>query len=573
MIDKSVIADALDEIAALLELKGENDFKVRAYANAARLVRGSELDAAGFVREAQAGRIKGIGAALREKITTLFETGALPYLEELRAELPAGLFDMLRVPGLGAKKVRALREQLGIEELSDLEDACRQNRLVNLKGFGAKSQEKILAGIRQVVAYGGRFRLAPALPEAEALVAALRATGAAGRIEIVGSLRRWVETVHNINLLAVSSKPRELIDAFCDQPTVQKIDKRSTKFARVTLAGGIAADLRVVSEDEWAPALVHFTGSATHVERLTALAKKRGFELGERSLSRRGKPVVVESEADLYRALGLHDVPPELREGLDEIDLAAEREFPPLVTLQDLRGVLHVHSTYSDGVDTIRHLAESFRARGYQYLGLTDHSQSAAYAGGMKPDDVRRQHAEIDALNRELSPFRIFKGVESDILFDGSLDYDDEVLASFDFVIASVHSRFNLSEEEMTRRVVRALANPHTSILGHPTGRLLLTREGFQIDLDAVLEAAAKYGVAVELNAHPHRLDLDWRRHRRAKELGIPIPISPDAHELAGVEDVRYGVGVARKGGLTPHDVLNCWDVKQLAQWFARRKK
>jgi DNA polymerase (family 10) len=572
MMDRNAIADALDEIAGLLELKGENDFKVRAYANAARLVRGGDLAAADLVREARAGRIKGIGDALTEKISVLVETGGLPYLDELRESMPAGLFDMLRVPGLGAKKVRALHDQLGVEEISELEDACLQNRLVDLKGFGQKTQEKILAGIRQLTSYGGQFRLSAALLEAERLVAALQDSGAANRVEIVGSLRRWMETVHNINLLAVAKNTRQLMDAFRNQPNVRSVDRQSNARTVVTLNSDISADLHVVSESDFAFALLYYTGSKEHNAQLAGLAKKRKLHFAARGLLRGDKPVAAKSEDELYRALGLHSIPPEMREGLGEIDLAA-REFPPLVTRPDLRGVLHVHSTYSDGVDPLSRLAEQIKAQGFHYLGITDHSQTAVYAHGLKPDDVRRQHEEIDRLNRELAPFRIFKGIESDILPDGSLDYDEQTLARFDFVIASVHSKFNMSEADMTRRVVRALRNPHTTILGHPTGRLLLARDGYPLDMEAVLEAAAKNGVAVEINAHPHRLDLDWRHHRRAKELGIPIPISPDAHELAGVQDVRYGVGIARKGGLTPEDVLNCWDTARLARWFLGRKK
>ncbi len=573
MIDKATIADALDEIAALLELKGENDFKVRAYANGARLVRGSPLDLDDFVREATAGRIKGIGAALSEKIAILAQTGSLPFLNDLREELPPGLFEMMRIPGLGAKKVRELYAQLGIDELSELEEACLHDRLVDLKGFGAKTQAKILAGIRQLASYGGQYRLVTAWLEAERLAAALAETGLCSHLEIVGSIRRRLETVHNVNLLAVSPKPRELMEVFGNLPGLQSVDDHGPALVRVTTASGAPAELRLVTPGEWASALVYFTGSKEHVARLQERARERGFDFGERGLRRGNKPLELNREADCYAALDLAEIPPELREGADEIELAERDALPALVTMADLRGVLHVHSTYSDGVEPLAQLAAELKAMGYHYLGVTDHSQTAGYAGGLKPDDVRRQHEEIDRLNAELAPFRIFKGIESDILPDGSLDYDEPTLALFDFVIASVHSHFRLSEADMTRRVVRAIENPHTTILGHPTGRLLLTREAYAIDMNAVLAAAAKHGVAIELNAHPYRLDLDWRLHRRAKEMGIRIPILPDAHELGGLQDLRYGLGAARKGGLTAADVPNCWPVDPLAAWLARRKR
>jgi len=567
------IAQALEEIAVLLELAGENPFKSRAYANAARLLRGFDGGVDQFLEQARAGQIKGVGEALVEKMADFQANGRSAYLDELRSGFPPGLLELLRVPGLGAKKVKALYEALHIASLADLETACRENRLLDLAGFGQKTQDNILAGIAQLREYSGRFLYSTARAQAEALLEHLRQTGAAQRLEVAGSLRRRRETVKDIDILATSKTPKKLMDAFVGHPDVRRVTGHGSTKSSVVLATGIAADLRVLDDSQFAAALVHFTGSKDHNIQLRALAKTQDRTLSEYGLFASEKPLRLRDEAAVYKALGLHFVPPELREGLDEIERAAAGEFPRLIEVSDLRGALHVHTNYSDGDLPLRRMAEATRARGWQYLGVCDHSQSAAYAGGMKPDDVKRQHEEIDRLNEELAPFRIFKGVEADILVDGALDYDEATLATFDFVIASVHSRFNLSEAEMTRRIVAAIENPFTTMVGHLTGRLLLSREGYAIDVPAVLEAAARHGAAIELNAHPYRLDLDWRWHRKATALGVPIPICPDAHKEEGLDDVAYGVGVARKGCLTADNVPNCWDVKKIAAFFARRKK
>ncbi|NLH49319.1 MAG: DNA polymerase/3'-5' exonuclease PolX [Myxococcales bacterium] len=567
------LTTAFEEIAVLLDLMGENPFKGRAYANAARIVQSGELGLADLAARSLAGEIKGIGKGLAEKIDELQRTGEIAYLNELRAAFPAGLLEMLRIPGLGAKKIRTLHQELGIQSVGDLEEACRENHLLKVAGFGAKSQENILAGIERLRRFSGLFLYSTARRIADELLAHLRATGLAERLAIGGSLRRRKEIVKDIDLLAASSQPARLMEAFVNTPGVAQITGHGETKSSVVLAGGIAVDLRVVDETQYAAAWVHFTGSKEHNTQLRSLAKDQNRKLSEYGLFENDAPLPLRDETDLYRRLGLHFVPPELREGLGEIERAARGDFPALVDDADVQGVLHAHTTYSDGQLTLRQLALLVRDRGYHYLGVTDHSQSAAYAGGLKPDDLKRQHDEIDALNEELAPFIIFKGIESDILADGRLDYDERELAAFDFVIASVHSRFNLGEEEMTRRIVAALENPYTTILGHPTGRLLLSRDGYAVNLPAVLDAAARCGVAVEINANPHRLDLDWRHHRRARELGIPIPICPDAHTPAGLDDIAYGVGTARKGGLTKEDVPTCWPAARLAEYFTRRKQ
>lgn len=571
-MDAKQIAEALEEIGLLLELKGENPFKVRAYVNAAHTLNSQETEWEEFLVEIEAGNVKGIGAALTEKILALAQEGSLPYLDELRAEFPDKLLTLLAIPGLGAKKVKVLYEELGIASLGELEYACHENRLVELKGFGAKTQANILAGIERIASYSGRFRRDIAKRTVQKLVEILEATGVAGRIEPAGSFRRQLETVKDVDLLATSDKPGILMEAFVSHPEVQTITGRGPTKSSIVMKDGIAADLRVVPEESFAPALVHFTGSKEHNTVLRGLCKKLGYKLNEYGLYKDDQPLPAKTEEDLYAHLGLSWIPPELREDRSEIKQATAGPFPKLVEERDLRGVMHVHSTFSDGSLTVKQIAQAVQKRGYEYLGLTDHSQTAAYAGGLKLDDIKRQHEQIDKLNEELAPFRIFKGIESDILTDGSLDYPDQVLATFDFVIASVHSGFTLTEKAMTERIVRAVENPYTTILGHPTGRLLLSREGYALDLMAVIEAAGKAKVAIEINANPHRLDLDWRYHQRAAGLGISLPICPDAHDDKGIDHLSYGVGVARKGGLTAADVLNCLPVAEIADYFEGRK-
>lgn len=566
------IAEALEEIAMLLDLKGENTFKIRAYENASRIIRAWDGSVDELAEQANAGQIKGIGKALSEKIDTLVTDGSLPYLDELRAEFPAGLFEILRIPGLGAKKVKVLYEQLHITTLGELEYACLENRLIDLKGFGKKTQDNILAGIKRVSQYSGRFRYPVGEAAAKTILSALRKSNLAQQLEIGGSMRRRKETIKDVDILATSTKPEKLMDVFVKHPEVNEVVAHGPTKSSVVLGNGIAIDLRVVTDEQFAPALMYFTGSKDHNTILRGLAKKKGYKLNEYGLFKGEKPFKAKSEDDIYKKLGLTTIPPELREGLGEVEYAMENEFPHLVEVDDIKGIMHAHTNFSDGANTVEQLARACRNQGFQYLAISDHSQTAAYAGGLKPDDIKRQHEQIDCLNEALAPFRIFKGIESDILADGSLDYDDKVLASFDFVIASVHSLFKMDEKTMTARIVRAVQNPFTTVLGHPTGRLLLSRDGYPLNLSAVLEAAAEAGTAIEINAHPYRLDLDWRYCRKAKELGIPIPINPDAHEIEGFDHIRYGVGVARKGWLTADDVMTAWDVDRIADYFARRK-
>jgi DNA polymerase (family 10) len=575
MMDRSQVADALDEIGVLLELLGENAFKTRAYTNAARIVRGLNDDLGELIARRQLGAIKGIGPALVDKITTLVTTETLPYLDELRRQVPPGMIDWLRIPGLGAKKARAIHLTLGIATLEELEAAAGGGKLRDLDGFGAASEAKILAGIARVRAHAGRFLRPVILSEARRLHGALAALPGV-RVEIAGSARRGAETSKDIDLVAAAADAEGVMNVFVALPGVAEIVGRGPTKCSVRLAAGPNCDLRVVAHDAFPFALSYFTGSQAHNVALRSRAQGLGMRLNEYALVREadGSKVPCADEPAIYAALGLPWIPPELREDAGEIDAALRGALPKLVERSDLKGILHVHSTWSDGTNSIREMAEAARAMGMTYLGMCDHSRSAAYAGGMSIARVAEQHTEIDALNAEYGgAFRILKGIEVDILADGALDYPDDVLASFDLVVASVHSLFNLSAEKQTARMIRAVESGFVDIIGHPTGRLLLTRDPYPLDLFALIDAAAAEGVAIEINAHPHRLDLDPVGLRRGLAKGMKTSIDPDSHETAGLQDVDYGIDTARRGWCTAEDVLNTRPLPSLLAWLSSRRR
>jgi DNA polymerase (family 10) len=572
-VDKREIAGILEEIAVLLEITGESPFKSRAYANAARTLQTLDRDLGALVAADELKAQKGIGPALAEKIAALAATGRLDYLDELRARVPPGLLDLLRVPGLGPKRVRELFEQLGVASLGELEYAAQTRALETLPGFGEKLQGKVLEGIAVLKRNAERFLLSDALAQGEEARARLAAHPAVESASLAGSLRRRCETVGNVDLVVATGAPAAALDAVAALAAVEEVTARGEADCAVRLAGGLRLHVRAVPPGELPFALRHFTGSKEHNAALVSRAAAAGLTLTERGLLRGGAPVPCTGEPELFAALGLADIPPELREDRGEIAAAERGELPRLLEEGDLQGILHAHSTYSDGLDTVREMALAARSRGYRYLGLTDHSQGARYANGLLPDAVKRQHEEIDRLNSELDGFRVLKGTECDILVDGRLDYPDEILSQFDFVVASVHSRFALGEAEMTERVLRALASPWVDILGHPTGRLLLAREPYAIRMAAVCEAAAERGVAVEINAHPSRLDLDWREAKSFLARGGWTSIDPDAHRVEGLDDVRYGVAIARKGWVPRERVLNALPLADLLARFAARRQ
>ncbi len=559
-MDKQSIANALNEMAVVMELTDENPFKVRAYENAARIV--ETLD--DLEERIQAGtltEIKGIGANLAAHITELHKTGKISDHEKLKSSVPAGLFEVLKIPNLGPKRVKFLWKELGVKQIGDLELICRAGGLRLQKGWGKKLEEKILAGIKYLKRNIGAHLQSHALVAAYEVYDQLAKCKATRRIEIAGSLRRKKETINDIDIVASSDRPKELMKRFVSLAEVEKIELHGETKSTILLKSGMSCDLRVVSDAEFPYALHHFTGSKEHNVAMRGLAIKRGMKMNEYGLFKTdgGKetPVKCRDEAEIFFKLGMDFIPPELRENAGELEAAAEHKLPDLVNIEDIKGVLHVHSNYSDGVNSLEEMALAAKKMGFTYVGISDHSRSAPYAGGLSIEKVKEQWKEIDALNKKLKGVTLLKGIESDILKDGSLDYPDDILAGFDFVIASIHSRFGMTQEEMTRRIVKAVTNRYTTILGHPTGRLLLSREGYQVDMKQVIDAAAEHGTAIEINCNPYRLDLDWRHCHYAKSKGVQIALCPDAHVTDNLADIMFGLGIARKGWLEKGDVLN----------------
>ena len=572
MLTKETIIQILEEIATLLELTGENPFKSRAYQNAARNLEKSEVDFDELVKENRLTEIEGIGEAISKKLTELIQTGKLEYYEKLKDSVPPGHLEMLKIPGLGPKKIHALYEQLGVKDVGELEYACLENRLVDLKGFGEKTQDNILAGIAKLKVYKERRLYAEVAVEAEVLLEYLKRDKSILSISIAGSLRRGNETVKDIDILAASKNPEKLGGHFTSYERIETVTASGETKVSVVLKSGINADLRIVTSAEYPYALHHFTGSKEHNTAMRGRAKDMGLKMNEYGLFRRDKNIKCASEEELFAALKLQFIEPELRENMGEIQAAEKNELPKLVEEKDVRGIFHVHTNFSDGGETLENMARAAREMGLQYIGISDHSRSAYYAGGLQIEDIKKQHELIDKFNEKLKPFHIFKGIEADILPDGSLDYDEKTLARFDFVIAAVHSNFNMPAREMTARLKKALQNKYATMLAHPTGRLLLSREPYAVNLEEVIDTAAKFGKAVELNANAHRLDLDWRHCIYAKRKGVKIAINPDAHQIAGLRDVSFGVKIARKGWLSSEDCLNCMSLVGMKEYLTRNK-
>ncbi|HEY2154272.1 MAG TPA: DNA polymerase/3'-5' exonuclease PolX [Isosphaeraceae bacterium] len=572
-METAQIARVIDEMGTLLEVRGENAFRCRAYHNAAQALKGLPADLSSMIQDGSLAAVPGIGETMLSKIVQLATMGHLPNYEKLRKETPPGLVALLRVPGLGPKKIKQLHDELKIETLADLRAAGEAGTIAALKGFGAKTAAKIVEGVAFVEAQGDRVLQSKARELAEPILQAVRSSPGVIRAEICGSLRRRGETIGDLDILFSSDDPIPILDAFTKGPDVVAILGHGPTKASVRLWEGVQCDLRGVNDAQFPFALHYFTGSKAHNIAMRRRAMDRGLKLNEYALEGPNGPTPCRDEVDLFRALGLAYVPPEMREDQGEFKLAEAGEIPRLVTLEDLTGTFHCHSDWSDGGATIAEMAEAARALGLKYLGIADHSRAAAYAGGLTVERVRQQWEEIDKLNESFGDsFRIFKGTECDILTDGTLDFPDEILAGFDYVVASVHSNFGLDRDAMTRRIVRAVENPHLTMLGHPTGRLLLARDGYAVDLDAVIDAAARSGAMIEINADPHRLDLDWIHARKAAARGIPIVINPDAHSTRGLLNLDYGVGAARKAGLTAGQVFNAASGDEVARRLVGRR-
>ncbi|OPY83059.1 MAG: DNA polymerase/3'-5' exonuclease PolX [Syntrophorhabdus sp. PtaU1.Bin153] len=563
------IPTILKEIAMLLEIKGENPFKTRAYYNAANILSGvTDLD--DLIRQKRLREIKGIGEALSKKIEEYSLTGKMQYLEDLKKEVPESLLELMEIPNLGPKRIKALYDELGVRNIGELEYACRENRLVNLLGFGMKTQEKVRKGIEFLKRHKGEFLFGDIYPEAEGIKKHLASVAGPEWVEVCGSIRRRKEIVRDMDILVAGDNHEKVTAFFVSMPEVDEVLLTGDTKTSVRLKSGIEADLRVVRQAEFPCALMYFTGSKEHNVRLRAIAKKKGWKLNEYGLFEDDRMLPCQSEEEVYKALGLAWIPPELREDSGEVEAAEEGRLPAILTLDDIKGTFHVHTDFSDGIDSLEKMAEEAQRLGYLYVGISDHSKSAYYAGGLKPETVRRQWEMIDAINERNRSFHIFKGIESDIQPDGSLDYDEDILKGFDFVVASIHSGFTMKKDDMEKRIIRAMENPYTTMLGHPTGRLLLSRDGYECDMVKLIDAAARNHVIMELNASPYRLDIDWRYLKYAKDKGVMISINPDAHGVTGLREVFYGVGIARKGWQERKDVLNTQGVNDIKDTLKR---
>jgi DNA polymerase (family 10) len=567
-MDKSEIADIFEEIALLLELKGENPFKARAYVNAARVLGNYEGDLGRLVAGDGLKELPGIGEALHQKIIELAKTGRLKFYDDLRASVPEGLLGLLEIPSLGPKKIKTLHEKLGVASVADLEKACREHRVRDLAGFGAKTEEKLLAGIARGREYASLHPYPEAWAQAEEIREALRGHEAVIQLSVAGSLRRGRETIRDLDLVASSRAPEEVMDYFVTLAGVKEVTNHGKTKSSVLLESGISADLRVVSDKEYPYALHHFTGSKEHNVAMRQRAIARGKKLSEWGLfeivpgkkgseEQEGELVPCRTEEEIFAALGLQYIPPELRENLGEIEAAEKGGIPRLVEWTQLRGTFHCHTNWSDGRNTLAEMAGEARELGLDYLGIADHSKSSFQANGLNEERLAEQIGMIATLNSQVEDFHVFAGSEVDILKDGRLDFPDDVLKTLDYVVASVHNAMNQDEEEMTARVIRAMENEYVTILGHATGRLLLQREPYRINLEKIIDCAARTGTWIELNCSTWRMDMDWRWWRRARDRGVKCVINPDAHRIAQFAMLRHGVTLARKGWLRREDVVN----------------
>jgi DNA polymerase (family 10) len=580
---KDQITEILTEIATLLDLKGENPFKSRAYINAARALENCTGQLEVIFGPESTERIKGVGDSLHQKISELVTTGRLLYYDELKASIPPGLVAMLAIPGLGPKKIKAINDKLGVEALEQLEQACRGGKIAKLDGFGEKTQANILQGIQFRRQYASKHLLADALGAAEPILENLRGHPDVARCSTAGSLRRFKEIIGDIDFLASSKQPGAVIDFFTAQPGILNVTAKGDTKASVILAGGIQADLRVVSDAEFPFALAYFTGSKEHNIVMRQRAIQRGLRLNEYGLFKsdvetRDPALLVScrTEEEIFQQLGLEFVPPELREDCGEFAAAEKKELPRLLEWTQLKGSLHNHSNWSDGRGSLEEIAAGMQELGCEYWAITDHSKSSVQANGLQPDRLLKQIGEIQALNRKLeregSEFRLLTGSEVDILSEGRLDFDSDLLAQLDVVVASVHQGFSQSESEMTRRLIAVAENPFVHILGHLTGRLLLEREAFKVNQTAVIDACAATGTWIELNANPRRFDMDWRLWHYARDKGVKCVINCDAHRNEHASFLRLGAGIARKGWLEKKDVINTLPLPALRTELKRKR-
>lgn len=579
------VAEQLNLVFQLMQLAGENRFKAIAFDKASQTVKGLSDDINEFIENKNLTDIKGIGKSIAEDIYAYAETGKMPVLEAFKEKVPLGLIKWLDISGLGPKNILKIHEQFGITEIEELKELIENGELAKLPGLGGKSSEKIAKSIEWMEKFDERCRLDEATKIAEAIYESLKDLEGVQKIEVAGSLRRAKETIGDIDILIAAEEQyiSNLFEVFIAHERVTEVLGRGDTKSSVRTKEGRQVDLRIVKPENFAAALMYFTGSKEHNVVMRSRARERKMSLNEYGLydlfengeTNWDAPHPFENESDIYKLLGLNWVPPELREDRGEFDIYEDQEELPLVTDSDIRGVIHAHSTWSDGKFSIKEMAEACIERGYEYLGITDHSKTAAYAGGLSEDEVKQQWEEIDQLNEEFKSagkdFIIMKGIESDILADGSLDYSDEILEGFDFIIASVHQTLDMPRDKMMERFRNAIKNPYTRMVGHPTGRLLLKRNGSDIDLNELVALAAEHNTSIEINANPLRLDLDWSFGNKAKSVGLITSINPDAHSIDGIDLMKYGVMIARKGKYEKERVLNTKSVKEVMEFFKAR--
>ena len=579
-ISRDEIAAVLDEIALLMEIKGENPFKTRAYRNGAEIVRNFQGEIVAMAAADNLEGIAGIGKALQEKLHELASTGKLEFHQNLRAEFPPGLFDLFGIQGLGPKKVRALYDKLKVDSIEALKKACEDGSAASLPGFGKKSIEKLLESIALKEQFADFFRLGDVAPIAEHMLDILREHPDALRVAAAGSYRRSKEVLHDLDFLVATAEPASLTSFFASLPEVHSVIAQGDTKASIRLENGLQCDLRAVSNEQFPFALQYFSGSKEHNVALRSRALKHGWSLNEYGFTPKDKSTpaapAVKDERDIYRALGLDEIPPELRENQGELEAADAGELPRLIELENLRGTFHNHTTESDGKNTLEEMAEAARELGMQYLGIADHSKAQFQARGLEPERLLRQVDEIQKLNESWQAddedFQLFSGTEVDILKDGTLDFEDDLLAQLDYCVASIHGSFQLSEKEQTKRIIRAMENPYVTMIGHLTGRLLLKRKGYEVNISKLIDCAAATGTIIELNCNPYRLDMDWRHWHRARDKGVMTSINPDAHSTEQLQYLAFGVRLARKGWLRREDVLNTRSLEEVRQFLNEEK-
>lgn len=562
------VAWIFHELADLLEFKGEDFFKIRAYRNASRVLAGLDEPLEEIRKRGGLAKIPGIGKNIAAKINEILTTGRLQKHEDLLREISPGLLDIMSLPGIGPKRAGMLRERLGVSSLEELAKAAREGRVRGLPGMGSKTEKDIIRNIEMREDRIGRVLLATARELAEELIGYLKVLPGVTKVEAGGSLRRWQETVGDIDLVVAAADPRWIIDAAASHPRIREVVEKGKSRARFQTFWGIAVDLEVVPEEFFAPALFRSTGSRAHYRRLESFLADQGITFDPGVVGRAGE---VLEERDIYASMGLPYIPPELREDRGEVEAALNNSLPHLLELGDIKGDLHIHTTWSDGLNSIEQVVARAREKGYQYIAITDHSQSLKIARGLSLDRLKEQHREIRFLNEKLEDFRVLTGIEVDILPRGGVDCPEEILKEVDLVVASVHSAFKQDRETMTARILSAVEDQNVDVIGHLTGRLIAQREGYALDVERVLEAAARCGTIVEINSSPDRLDLNDINARRAKEKGIKMAVNTDAHDLKRMDEMLYGVSVARRAWLEPGDVLNTMPVGELMRFLRNR--